>query len=438
TLGALVASSMLTSGGSLQAATPSVLPGGAAPDDEAHWRFVADQFLIRSDVSYMNTGTRGPSPRSVYQAQIDAMTGYDTDRLSYVTHVNNSDYRTSVRHRLAAYVGAGADEIAFTNNTTEGMVIGTFGLDMKPGDEIVYTNHDHSSGGQPIHLRAARYGIKPVVVDLSDPGFHPPDHPDAILKAFEKAITKKTRLISFCHVNYTDGCVMPVKQICELARERGIATLVDGAHPPGMMQLDLHDLGCDMYAGACHKWMLASMLTGFFYVRADMQERVWPTSYTGSVNGLNMYGVADSAAGIARANTAERYEMHGSRSDTAVPSIDAALAFHTGLGTAAIEARVRTLAGRARSGLAEIPGVRIHVSEDPAMSCGLVAFTLNGVKPKELADRLWTRHRIYIRDVSHPEIGWEVNRASLHIMVRQTQLDSLIGAVREIGTEVGA
>ena len=102
------------------------------------------------------------------------------------------------------------------------------------------------------------------MVDLPSAKFHPPKDPSVIIDAYEQAITRRTKMISLCHVNYTDGCVLPIREICDLARSRGILTLVDGAHPPGMMDLDISSLGCDMYAGACHKWMLAAQLTGFF------------------------------------------------------------------------------------------------------------------------------------------------------------------------------
>ena len=173
---------------------------GKPPEDEGYWRWVADQFLT-GDIAYMNTGTRGPSPRSVVKAQIDAIRAYDSDRLSYARYVDNGDYRMALRNRLANFVGCGAHEVAFTNNTTEGMVLGTAGIDLERGDEIIYTNHDHSSGAQPINLRAARYGIKPVVVDLSNRKFHPPKSVDAMVDEFDAAITPRTRLISFCHMN---------------------------------------------------------------------------------------------------------------------------------------------------------------------------------------------------------------------------------------------
>lgn len=409
---------------------------GHAPDDQSYWRWVSDQFLIDPSIAYMNTGTRGPSPASVIQAQFEAIKGYDRDRLSYVRYIASSDAREHLRARLAAFVGCNVNELAMTTNTTEGMSIGTSGLDLKAGDEIIYTNHDHSSGGQPINLRAARHGIVPVVVDLASDEFHPPDRPDVILAAFEAAITPRTKLISFCHVNYTDGCVLPVKEICAMARAKGILTLVDGAHPPGMMNMNIHDLGCDMYAGAGHKWLCAAMQTGFFFVRESLLDRVWPLNYSGPVEGMSMYGqAARPGSSLDKSRMAAKYELHGSGNYATEASLSAALDFHEALTIDAIEGRVRYMAARVRDGLREIPGVKLFVSDDPAMSCGLVSFKVGNVDPIKVNDALWERHGIYIRDVTHAEIDWAVNRASLHIMVNDDDVDNLIGAVAEVAKE---
>jgi selenocysteine lyase/cysteine desulfurase len=408
------------------------MAGSGAADDRAYWRRVHDQFMLKPGLAYMNTGTRGPSPRSVYLAQIGAIRKVNEDRLGYVKNVFTADYKKSVREKLAVFLGCDADEVAITNNTTEGMGIGTNGPDLKPGDEIIYTNHDHSSGGQPVNLRCARQGTVPVMIDLSDKKYHPPKSPDDLVKAFAAAITPRTKLISFCHINYTDGCVLPVKEICEMARSKGVLTLVDGAHPPGMLDMNLHDLGCDMYAGACHKWMLAGQLTGFFYVRRELQDQIWPSIYSGPVQGKNMYGAPDDHE---RGKTAQRYETHGSSNYAALRSIDAAVDFHNGIGSAAIEARDRYLAGTARVALQNMRGVEVYVSEDPALCAGLVAFRVKGVDTKELSQVLWERHRIYIREVRHTEIDWDVNRMSLHIMVTDDQLDLALGAIEEIAKE---
>jgi len=408
-------------------------PGtGAAPDDERYWEFVASQFLLRKGLAYMNTGTRGPSPRSVHMAQLDALNGVNSDYLGFTKTVYNKNFLDMLRGKLAAFVGAHPSEIAFTANTTEGMVFGTLGIDLEPGDEIVYTNHDHASGGNPIVLRATREKLATRVIDLADRKFHPPKSPDEVLRAFEAAVTPKTKLLSFCHINYTDGCVLPVKEICAMARSKGVITLVDGAQPPGMMKLNLHDLGCDMYAAPCHKWILASMYTGFFYVHEEIRDRVWPTLYAGPVNGKTMYGkpppeiMAESVKGTAK------FEYHGSTDYPPKLAVNAALDFHNQITSEAIEARDRYLARRLLKGLRAIDGVDLYTSDDPQLSCALVAFTVKGVPTKTLVDTLWDRHAIYIRNVTHEEIGWDVNRASLHIMVTAKQVDNLLSAIEEV------
>jgi isopenicillin-N epimerase len=414
------------------------VPSGQSrtPSDEPYWHWIAQQFLTNPKYTYMNTGTRGPSPRQVIKAQFEAIQAYDTDRLSYAKYVDSTETRALLRARLANFVGCSDDEIALTNNTTEGMAFGTLGLDLRAGDEIIYTNHDHSGGAQPVNLACARFGARAVVVDLSGTQFHPPESEDVVVEAFAAAITPRTKLISFCHVNYTDGCCLPVKKICALAREKGILTLVDGAHPPGMLDLDIGDLGCDMYAGAGHKWLLAGMLTGFFYVRRDVLDRVWPLVYSGPVSGQSMYHepVEDTAYNR-QAKTAARYEMRGSKNFAGAASLRAALDFHEAITPAAIEQRIHFLATKARTALREVPGVQVYVSDDPALSAGLVPFVVNGVPPKTINTLLWDRHGIYIRDVTHAEINWAVNRASLHIMVDAQQVSNFVEAVAEIARE---
>lgn len=434
-LGSVTASAAYLSLGSVVqvlAEPPRVKLGiGAAPDDERYWEFVAGQFLLRKGITYMNTGTRGPSPRSVHMAQIEALEHVNADYLGFTKTGCNKEYLDRLRGNLATFVGAKSSELAFTSNTTEGMIFGTLGVDLKPGDEIIFTNHDHPSGGNPVLLRAAREHLSVRIIDLADRKFHPPQSPDDIVKMFEAAITPKTKLLSFCHINYTDGCVMPVKEICAMARTKGVLTLVDGAQPPGMMKLDLHDLGCDMYAGACHKWLLASMFTGFFYVREELFERVWPTMYCGAVNGKTMYGTPPPDTMVNACAGAAKFEYHGSIDFPPKFAINAALDFHNQLTPEAIEARDRYLAQRLLAGLHKIAGVEVYTADDPRLSCALVAFTVRGVPTKTLMDTLWDRHSIYIRNVTHEEIGWDVNRASLHIMVTAKQVDTLLGALEE-------
>jgi cysteine desulfurase / selenocysteine lyase len=415
---------------------PESLDGGANPEDDRYWDLVASQFMLRKGLSYMNTGTRGPSPRSVFMAQVGALEALNSDYFGYGQETYTADYQKSVREKLARFVGATEDEIAFSLNTTDGMITGTFGAKLEPGDEIVFTNHDHVGGAHPALQRAAKDDLTVKVIDLSDMRFHPPKSPDVILKAFEATITPRTKLLSFCHINYSDGCVLPVKAICAMARSKGILTIIDGAQPPGMMKLDLHSIGCDMYAGPCHKWVMAGMQTGFFFVREDVRDRVVPVLSTMATENRTMYGaVPPDSRYQPLYHEAAAYEMHGSHDFAARVSIDAALDFHNRITSEAIEARDRHMAQKVHRRLRSIPGVEVFTSDDPALGCALVAFKVKGVATKELNELLWKNHDIYIRNVTHPEVDWDVNRVSLHVMVASAQVDKFLGAVEEIAKQ---
>ena len=415
------------------------MSSGAPPDNEKYWQHIKDQFLVRNGLTYMNTGTKGPSPRNIYLAHANALESVSGDVHQMGSHYFISDSSKALRHetkrKMAEFVGANPNEIAFTNNTTEGMIFGTMGVALKRGDQIIYTNHDHPYGCNPILYRAAREGLDVKVIDLSDPSFHPPENPDILLRAFEKAITPRTKLLSFCHMNYTDGCIMPVKKICEMARSKGVMTLVDGAQPPGMMKINLHDLGCDMYAGACHKWVLAGMYTGFFYVREDFLDRVTPIIYTGPTNGQTMYGPETETARTNRLKNypgAAVFEQRGSLNYPSRVSINAALDFHNHITPEAIETRDRYMGNSLIRGLRNIDGVKVYVSEDSRLSCGLVSFTVKDLPTARVNADLWFKHDIWIRSVAHNEINWDANRASLHIMVTKADVDRLVGAVEEL------
>jgi selenocysteine lyase/cysteine desulfurase len=179
------------------------------------------------------------------------------------------------------------------------------------------------------------------------------------------------------------------------------------------------------------------MFTGFFYVREETQDRVWPTMFAGAVNGKTMYGKPPPQAMVDACVGAAKYEYHGSFDYPAKFAVNAALDFHNLITTEAIEARDRYLAQRLMKGLRTIGGVEVYSSDDPRLSCALVAFTVKGVPTVQLVDLLWERHGIYLRNVTHEEIGWDVNRASLHVMVTTRQVDTLLGAIAEVAKRKG-
>ena len=138
--GIAAGTALMTLTGRKATAAPIPADEPAEPNDVGYWNWVADQFVIRDDIAYMNTGTRGPSPGPVHRAQIAALEGINSDYQSYSRYVYNGEFRDNLRNKMANFVGCKSGEIAFTNNTTEGMAFGTLGIDMEPGDEVITTN----------------------------------------------------------------------------------------------------------------------------------------------------------------------------------------------------------------------------------------------------------------------------------------------------------
>jgi isopenicillin-N epimerase len=379
-----------------------------ATSEAAFWRTVRGEFLIGPGLAFMNNGTLGPTPKPVFYTLVDAYYRLACDPSASEHHAARAD---EIRAKAAAFVGADPDEIALTRNTTEGMSFVANGLDLKAGDEVLLTFHEHPGGLQPWRLKAKRVGIEVKQLPFPIPLARAAD----VLNTFADAITPRTRVISVSHATYPTGTFMPVKALCELAHARGILVVVDGAHPLGMMRLDLHDLGCDVYATSPHKWLDAPDGTGLLYVRREVQERLWPTVAT--------TGWDDEKSG------ARRFDRLSQRGWPQVLAVGAAMDFQNAIGRDRIEARVRALAARLRAGLEPLPGVRIHTSAVPELCCGLTGFAFGTYKNKDVVATLRQRHNIVVRST---EFDLNTVRVSTHHYTLEEEVDRLIEGLEDI------
>jgi isopenicillin-N epimerase len=381
------------------------LPDGAQ-DDEAYWRMVRSQFLISPKGIYFNTGTIGASPRVVLDAVVKHMTAFET-----VFEAEGVDLE-ALRRSVGALLGAPAQTLAFTRNTTESMSWIAGGLELQPGDEVLTTTHEHVGGMCPWQAVAKRRNL----VFTQFPLPVPPRSSGEIMDVWRRAITPRTRVMMISHVLFTNGLIQPVKELCALARERGIITAIDGAHPPGMMRTNLVDLGCDFYASSPHKWLLAPKGSGLLYVSEAWLDRLWPTIVSGGWDDLPAKAV--------------RFDRKGTVNDSLYAGFQAAVDFHNLIGPERVERRVRWLGDRLYDGLSRIPGVQMKSPTDAAIRAPLISFSVTGWTTDDLIKALWDRAMVRVRHVAEYDYHWV--RLSTHVYSTPEEVDRVVQLVGEL------
>lgn len=391
--------------------TPISLPNAyhIDPHDDAYWTQVRTHFSLEPGHSYLNNASLGMPPKPVAEAVAQGFIRL-SENPTYAKR-EYGQYITNIVHPgLAEFLGAAPEEIAFTRNATESLYDVANGIPLEPGDEILTTTQEHPSALKPWQVRAERSEI--IIKQVFIPS--PFESADQIVDLLRNAITNRTRVLYFCHVT-RGGYLYPVKRLCALARERGILSAVDGAQAVGMMDVNLHDLGCDLYANSLHKWFLGPSGTGFLYVRRDAQSR-FRSLYASDSN---------------ETPDASRYEMLGTYYLPVRASIGTSLDFLNRIGIHNIEARLRMLSDYLKAELRKIPQVRLlsSISHEIA-SPGSTIFEVEGVSLPSWVGVFLQESRIHVDD--HTRNGHKAMRISTHYYVTLSEIDHFIAKLKEL------
>lgn len=371
---------------------------------------------------YMNTGWAGPSPRCVVEAvtralELECFGGPTAPPLLE----ERMELGQRARRAVAELLGARPEEISLQENTTEGINIVLNGLDLQPGDELLTCNLEHSSVMVPCYFARDRRQLNLRIVELDAN-----DSPSAIIERFAAAITPRTRLFVLSHISFSYGVLLPLKEICRLAHERGALVLADGAQSAGQMPVDVVDLECDFYAIPGHKWLLGPAGTGALYINGALIRDVQPSKLAHhAIEFFNYAGVYRP-----RTDIIQKFELTTSSIPLFV-GLTEAIGFARGIGLTAIQERSLSLADLVRRHLAEIPGVRLVSPAGGTLATGLVSFAVEGVAPQDVTASLWELGRVVGRTVYEAA----ATRLCTHFFNTEQEVETAVGIVRQVAEQ---
>ena len=367
--------------------------------------------LATNDYAYLNTGSSGPPPYYVLEAlrEADDLCSGPAYLEGVGLFYRQAEYAARAREAAARVIGADPDDVALTQNTTHGMNLGVASINWQVGDEALSVTTEHPGCLAPLHNLKRRFGVKVALIT-----------PPATLEKIEASLTPNTRLIALSHVDWTNGEVLPLQEICALARDREVLTLVDGAQSVGNIEVDVPATDADMYAFTGHKWVLGPEGMGAFYVRPGL------TVHSPNVGFLSLPSPADFDANgdYELRPDARRFEASTMSPALAAGFAAAAEAVHE-RGSAGF-AEIRHRADLLVDLLSELPRVSVR-SPRPARS-GLVSFEVEGMAASEIVERL-LEQRFVLRHVPGPDT---YVRASTHLFNTEDELGALAEAIRRL------
>lgn len=354
----------------------------AAAADEDYWSTIQQAFSVTRGIVNLNNGGVSPSPRLVTEAFV-RYTWQQEDATAYTMWQILEPQSETVRAGLAEVFGCSPEEIAITRNASESLEILLMGMDFKSGDEILTTTQDYPRMITTLKQREMREDLKLNLIKVP----LAPENVNDIAEAFERAVTPRTKLILASHQINLTGQILPIKRICDMARARGIETIVDGAHAFAQFDFKHSDLGCDYYGTSLHKWIYAPKGTGMLYVKKDKIPKIWA-----------LMASEDKNRGDIR-----KFEEIGTHSAAMRLAIGEAILFHNALGGKRKEERLRYLSRFWMNNLKGVPKVGFNTSFDPRQSCAIANFKIDGIDPVAIGGYLMSRHKIFTTPIVHDE-----------------------------------
>jgi len=380
-----------------------------AAEDEDYWAVIQQAYTVNPNIIDLNNGGVSPSPRVVQEA-VERYNKLSNEGPSYFMWRILDQGREPLRQKLAELAGCDAEEVAINRNATEALNTVIYGLDLNAGDEVIGTKQDYPNMIHAWKQRAQRNGIvyKQISFDF------PIEDDDAIVDAYEKAITDKTKIIHVTHVINWVGQIMPVQKIARMAHAKGIEVLCDSAHGFGLLDYKIPELECDYWGTSLHKFLSAPIGSGMLWIKKDKIGKIWPLLCSDDP----------------RSDNIRKFEVLGTRSFPIEQGIGEAINFHNAIGPKRKEERIRYLKNYWAERVKDLPRVRLLTSLKPKYSCAICSININGIDPIDFDAQLFNKYKIHTVGIVWENINCV--RVTPHVYTTLDDLDKLVNAITEI------
>jgi selenocysteine lyase/cysteine desulfurase len=377
--------------------------------DEDYWSVIQQAFTVSPEIINLNNGGVSPSPRVVQEA-LERYNRLVNEGPSYFMWGILDQGREPLREKLAEVAGCDPEEIAVNRNATEALTTIIYGLHLQTGDEVIGARQDYPNIINAYKQRALREGIvyRQISFDF------PIEDDEAIVRAYEDAITPRTKVIHVTHIINWVGQVMPVRKIADMAHRHGIEIVCDSAHAFGLLDFAIPDLGCDYFGTSLHKFLSAPIGSGMLWIRKEKIENVWPL-------------VCNDKPG---SGDIRKFESLGTRSFPIEQGIGEAINFHQAIGGKRKEERIRYLKNYWARKVMDLPKVRLHTSLKSQHSCAICGVSIDGMPPGEFNDALFKKYKIHAVGITWENISCV--RITPHVYTRLRDLDKLVKAIGEL------
>jgi len=380
-----------------------------SPEDEQYWKLVKKKFSVPVNLIMVNAANLCPSPTAIVEQVNNHSREFLGKNVSFQYRTVFTEARARSLTMLAEFLGVSKSEIGITRNTSESNTILVNSLDLKAGDEVLIWDQNHPSARITLEQRASRYGfiVRKVTLPVN------PNSPAELVDLFSKSITAKTKLFAFSHISNISGMALPAKELCTMAKQKNVLTLIDGAQSFGSMELNLSELGCDFYTASTHKWLMGPLENGILYMKQEHLGKIWPIVIGG--------GWHDGTSTVD-----EKLCVLGQRNETSPVAIPSIIEFHHSIGKSNISKRVVQLNTYLKEQIRKkIPKAEFITPLSPDLSAGIVIVNLPGKDPAMVYQDLYSKYGIAAANVGGI-------RLSPHIYNTLEDIDKIADALKAL------